>query len=161
MVPLKKPITAYLILLLSLLNRMGAQDKSKPCPEPTAASDSKFHPGQVWQYNTRPDEKGSTLTILKVESLPKLGLIIHIRVDKVRLGNCTGGPEHVEHMPFKREAIDRRVTKLLKEGEIPPFQPGYNEWRKTCAGAFTITVAEAVATVEEAFRKGGCPPAKG
>jgi len=79
MVPLKKPVTAFLILLFSGLSPMGAQDKSRLCPEPTAASDSKFHSGQVWQYNTRPNEKSSTLTILEVESVPKLGQIIHIR----------------------------------------------------------------------------------
>jgi len=163
MVPLKKPMTAYLMFLLSLLNRMDAQDRSQACPQPTVASDFKFHSGQVWQYSTRPNEKRSTLTILKVESLPKLGLIIHIRVDKVRLRNCTGGPEpdNFEHMPFRRAAIERSVTKLLKEGEVPAFQSGYDEWRKACGGVYTITVAEAVAVAEETFRKNlGCAPAK-
>lgn len=155
--------TAYLIALLPLLGAMDAQDKSQPCPSPAAASDSKFHPGQVWQYSTRPDEKGSTLTILKVESLPKVGLIVHVRVDKVRLRNCTGGPEpdNFAHMPFTREAIDHSVTKLVKEGEVPAFQNGYDEWRNACGGVYTISVAEAIAAGEETFRKNlGCPSAK-
>jgi hypothetical protein len=117
----RMPITAYLMLLLSFLGQfLSAQEKSKPCPEPTVSNDSKFRPGQVWQYNARAHEKGSTLTILKVESLPKLGVIIHIRVDKVRLRNCTGGPgpDNFQHMPFAREAIERSVTKLEKRKEL-------------------------------------------
>ena len=160
------PCLIFFLVALFAPSRLflGAQDKSKPCPEPTVTSDSKFHAGQVWQYNTRPHEKGSTLTILKVESLPKLGVIIHIRVDKIRLRNCTGGPEpdKFEHMPFTRDAIEKSVTKFLKERDVPEFQDGYDEWRKACGGVYTITVAEAVAVGEETFRQSlGCPTAKG
>jgi hypothetical protein len=75
-------------------------------------------------------------------------MIIHIRVDKIRLRNCTGGPEPdtIQHMPFSREALDRSVTKLLKNGPVPEFQEGYDEWRKACGGFYTITVAEAIVT---------------
>jgi len=160
MIGRKKLIATSLILWLFSLGQLGAQDNSKPCPVPTVTNDSKFHPGQVWQYNTRPHEKGSTLTILRVESLPKLGVIIHSRVDKVRLRNCTGGPEpnKFEHMPFARDAVERSVTKLVKEGNVPEFQDGYDEWRKDCGGVYTITVAEAVAVGEGTFRENlGCP----
>src|SRR5262250_2369050 len=157
---LTKAIAACLaFFLMSLFTPsgqfLGAQDKSKPCPEPTVTSDAKFHPGQVWQYNTRQLEKSSTLTILKVESLPKLGVIIHVRVDKVRLRNCTGGPEpnKFEHMPFARDAFEKSVTKVVKEGDVPEFQDGYNEWRKACGGVYTISVAEAIAVGEETFRQ--------
>jgi hypothetical protein len=75
----KELITTTLAFLLSFSGRsLAAQDKSPSCPEPTAASDSKFHPGQVWRCNTREHGKGLTLTILKVESLPELGVILHI-----------------------------------------------------------------------------------
>jgi hypothetical protein len=158
----KKPIAASLMLVLSSFGQLlGAQQKSQPCPEPTVTNDSKFRPGQVWQYNTRSHEKESTLTILKVESLAKR-VIIHIRVDKVRLRNCTGGPEpdNFQHMPFTREAIERSVTKLVKEVDVPEFQDGYDEWRNACGGVYTITVAEAIKVNEETFRKNlGCPSA--
>jgi hypothetical protein len=159
----RKPIAGCLMLVLSFFGQLlGAQEKSQPCPEPTVTKDSRFRPGQVWQYNTRSHEKASTLTILKVESLPKGGVIIHIRVDKVRLRNCTGGPEpdNFQHMPFTHEAIERSVTKLIKEGDVPEFQDGYDEWRKACGGVYTITVAEAIKVGEETFRKNlGCPSA--
>lgn len=136
---------------------------SQTCPEPKVASDSQFHPGQVWEYKTRPGEKASTLTILKVESIPKLGVIIHIRVDKVRLRNCTGGPgpDEFAHMPFSREALEKSATKLAGKVSVPDFRDGYERWRKDCGGVLTITVAEAIAASEAAYRNGlGCPGAK-
>jgi len=72
----------FLLLGLSPLASSGAasyqgEDK-RPCPEPQEVTDSKFHIGQVWKYKTRPNEEQSTLTILRIESLPKLGVIVHI-----------------------------------------------------------------------------------
>lgn len=58
------------LLALLLLPAGGARPQSgekRPCPEPQEAKDSKFHPGQVWNYKTRPNEQKSTLTILKIE----------------------------------------------------------------------------------------------
>ena len=110
------PQRALTLLLLSLLAQgVTAQDKPRQCPTPEVAKDSKFAPGQVWAYKTRQNEESSTLTILKVEALPKLGTIIHMRVDKIRLRNCTGGPEpdKFEHMPFARDAIERSAKRLI------------------------------------------------
>jgi hypothetical protein len=158
-----KRIVAFALLaavLPPLTDR--AQENPRPCPTPEAARDTKFAPGQVWEYKTREHEKSSTLTILKIESLPRVGTIIHVRVDGVRLRNCTDGPEpdKFEHMPFSRDAVGRSVTKMLKEGKVPDFRDGYDEWRKACGGVYTITVAEAVEVGEEAFRKNlGCGPA--
>jgi hypothetical protein len=147
------------LFLPALLCRAG----DKNCTAPKIAQDPKFHPGQVWQYKARTGEEKSVLTILRVESLPK-GIIIHIRVDGVRLRNCTGGPEpdKFEHMPFAREAIERSVTKLLHENaEIPDFKAGYDDWRSACGGVYTISVAEAVKVAETTFEQNlGCSAAQ-
>jgi hypothetical protein len=149
---------SILVLLVSVATVCGAKDKT--CATPQPATDSKFRPGQIWHYRTRPGEEGSFLTILRIESLPKVGTIIHIRVDKVRLRNCTGGPEpdNFQHMPFTRDAIEHSVTKLEREGsDIPDYKDGYDEWHNACGGVYTITVSEAVAVSEAIFRKGvGC-----
>ena len=145
--------------MLFLFHTLTAQEKPRPCANPEDAKDSKFAPGQVWEYMTRQNEESSTLTILKVESLPKMGTIVHVRVDKVRLRNCTGGPEpnKFEHMPFTRDAIERSVTHMVKQDRAPEFRDGYDEWRKACGGVYTITVAEAITVGEETFRKNlGC-----
>src|SRR5215471_15716123 len=94
-------------------------------------SDPKYKPGQVWTYTTRPGEEQSTLTILRVEELSDKKRIVHIRVDHIRLKNCTGGPEpdNVQHMPFVRYALDASVIKLIRSGDVPDYEEGYSEWR--------------------------------
>lgn len=64
----------------------------KTVPGTNTSAGRQVHAGQTWHYNARHGEEKSTLSVLKVESLPK-GIIIHIRVDGIRLRNCTGGPE--------------------------------------------------------------------
>jgi hypothetical protein len=140
---------------------VAAQGGSNNCPTPTGSTDSKFHPGQVWRYKTRQGEEASTLTILKVETLPKVGTIVHVRVDKIRFRNCSGGPEpdHFQHMPFVRKAIQRAVTDLLKDGDVPEYKEGYDTWLKACGSVFTIAVAEAINATEDTFRSNlGCAP---
>ena len=135
------------------------QEKPHSCPAPEVVKDKKYHPGQVWQYKTRQDEQVSRITVLKVEALPKLGTIVHVRVDHIRLRNCTGGPEpdNFQHMPFTRDAMERSITKLEKDGVDIPDLGGYEQWRADCGGVYTITVAEAIKVAEYTFNKGlGC-----
>ncbi|HXS12177.1 MAG TPA: hypothetical protein VN734_05705 [Acidobacteriaceae bacterium] len=142
----------------ALACRAPAQS-SAPCPEPGAAVDAKFSPGQVWTYYSRETEPAATITVLKVETLPKIGVIVHIRLDGIRLHNCSSGPEprEIEHAPFTREALDRSVVKLIRTGEVPSFQEGYSRWRHDCGGVYTITVAEMVAADERTLNAGmGC-----
>jgi len=112
--------------------------------------DEKYQPGQVWSYKTRPGDESSTLTILRVEAALQDTRIVHIRVDGIRLKNCTGGsePKTVEHMPFAKESLDASVTQEIRKGSVPPFQSGYSDWRRGWdegkAGFFTSTVAQAV-----------------
>jgi hypothetical protein len=150
--------TVFLMMLLCASAVCQAADKTCKPPEPT--TDPKFHAGQIWKYRARPGDDQSFITILRVEKVAGFGTILHVRVDKIRLQNCTGGPEPetIEHMPFARDAVDRSVTKLEKESsEIPDYRQGYDEWRRSCGGVYAITVAEAVAVDQATFsKKLGC-----
>jgi hypothetical protein len=130
--------------------------QKKPCPEPSPAIDAKYVPGQVWSYHSRDNEPDATITILKVESLPKIGVVLHIRLDGIHLRNCSGGPEpdQIEHAPFTRDAIDRSVVRLIRTGNVPPFQEGYENWHEHCGGVYTITVAQMIAVDEQTFNSG-------
>ncbi|HUI83915.1 MAG TPA: hypothetical protein VL240_06815 [Candidatus Binatia bacterium] len=151
--------SAFFVLLLIRPGNTPAQDASS-CPEPQPAEDRKFHPGQVWAYKTREDEAGSKITILKIDSLPRIGEVIHIRIDGLRLKNCASGPvvsNVVQHAPFTRDAIERSVTRLLKnDAPVPDFEEGYSQWLRHCAGVYSITVAESVdideRTLQQEFR---------
>jgi hypothetical protein len=55
----------------------------KECAVPVVVSDSTCGPGQVSSYKARPGGRSSTVTILRVETLPKAGVIVHVRIDGV------------------------------------------------------------------------------
>src|SRR5690242_2665823 len=74
--------------------------------------------GQIWTYKTRPGEEGSRLTILKTESHPKLGNIIHVAVDGVRLQNPRapgGASTAIGHMPYQESAL--RASLVAVSGQ--------------------------------------------
>ena len=151
----------FLILLVVLshsgLAQQAADAHAKRCVEPQAATDPKFSPGQVWSYRTRKGEESSTITVLRVETFPKVGVIVHVRIDGITVKNCSGGPSptSIAHAPISREALDRSVTKLLEQRRaLPDYMHGYNEWRQACGGVYTISVADVLKADEEAFNSG-------
>ena len=112
------------------------------------ANASNLQEGQVWAYTTRPGESDSTLTVLKIEQYKDLGQVIHVRIDGIRMRNLLKGNivTDIPHLPFRRAAIQRSVTKLLRRSSsVPNFKEGYDTWREAYdagkAGAFETDVA--------------------
>ena len=122
----------------------------------TDYKDSEFQPGQVWQYKTRPGEDSSTLAVLKVETHPKTGVIVHIAVTGVRVRLPSGGyTTELGHLPLSEDALRRSVTTKVRDGATDDrASEGYREWRRAFdagkGGVFTTTVAECVGFVEQA-----------
>jgi hypothetical protein len=101
-----------------------------------------FMPGQVWQYQARPGEENSTLTVLCIDELEE-DAIIHIRVDGIHLGNG----DSIEHLPFSSSALEASLTTFIKHlDKAPEFSEGYDQWKAAfdsgIAGYWKITVAE-------------------
>jgi len=116
----------------------------------------EFIPGQQYNYETRENEKGSYITILKVEEGREKGKkIIHIRVDGIKMKNPQqkeGSAKEMPHMPFSEEALLKSKLKFRQfTGDIPDFSGGYNEWKNANGGVFTITVSEAIEYAEQAL----------
>ena len=119
-------------------------------------SGSTFQPGQVWRYHARPGEDSSTLTVLKVETHPKTGVIVHVGVTGVHVR--TPGSDYTSelgHLPISEDALRRSVTTKVRDGApTDRGTDGYQEWRRAFdsgrGGVFTTTVAECVAFVEQA-----------
>jgi len=131
-------IASKALLLCGVLWSMAAFSASK---------DLKV--SDIWAYKNRPGEDGSTLTILKIENYPKLGKIVHIRVDGFRMINPVTGNEFndMPHLPFQAKALERSITHRIGEtAEIPDFSQSYAAWRAAFdegkAGAFKITVRQ-------------------
>jgi len=124
---------------------------------PSDTTESKFHVGEKWSYHTRPGEEGPSVTIVKVETAPVLGVIVHISIDglRIRNPNAPGFMGGVGHMPFAESAIERSVTTLsARNAPIPNYKEGYLEWRRAFevgkAGVFSVTIAEGVDFIEKA-----------
>jgi hypothetical protein len=146
--------TLCLSILLAVTARVSAQDAMLK-----DTTESKYKVGQVWSYKTRPEEKKSTFIVVKVESHPKLGNIIHIALRDLKLRKPNGDfIDSANHLPFAEEAISKSVVKLVKEkAELPDYEEGYGLWREAFAagkaGIYTISVAEAVGVMEETLNQ--------
>ena len=149
-----------LLLGWLVLSQQGIASDSKQCAVPQPEVDSTYSPGQVWSYKTRVGEASSTVTILRVEKTPKVGVIVHVRVDGVQFKNCTGGPAPttIDHAPFTKVAMDKSVIRQLRiVSTLPKFEAGYKDWLAHCGGVYTVTVGEMVDADDATFNAGlGC-----
>ena len=107
--------------------------------------------GQVWTFRLDPTEPPATLTILRVESLPKLGEVVHISVSAIRMPT---GITSVGHLPMSKAALDRSVIALQRTEMGIPNLVGYEAWKSAKGGVFTTSVNEALAFVREAMQRG-------
>lgn len=149
-----KKLTVVVFLLLGTALFANGQDAKAPAA-------SKYKVGQKWSYNARPGEEHSYLIIVKIDDDPKLGRIIHIALRDLKMKNPRspdGITQNVNHMPFLEAAIEKSGLKLLKDKvDLPDFQEGYQAWREAFvaerAGAYSITVGEAVTVMETALNR--------
>lgn len=154
----RRGVTVALLFAAFTLSRGFAADEPK-CAQPTVVQDPTYKPGQVWSYKNRPGENESTVTILRVESTPKLGIIVHVRIDKFNLENCAGnkGDSSMDHAPFAKAAIEKSVVKLLRtEKDIPDFDEGYKDWLSHCGGVYRTSVADALTATNKTMKDHGC-----
>lgn len=152
---MSKRILLTLLLTLTAL-AAGAAAQESMLKDTT---ESKFKVGQVWSYETRPDEKGSAFVVAKVESHPKLGNIVHVSVRGLRMKKPNGEfISDIQHMPFSEEALAKSAVKLVKEKEeLPDFEEGYQIWREAFdagkAGVWTVSLAKGVEAMEKTLNQ--------
>jgi hypothetical protein len=139
-----------------VFNAASAQDKG-PVELVTAG---KFKVGQIWKYDNRPLEGGSTLTILKIEKFSKGDTIVHIRVDGIRMANSRapgGYSTYLEHLPYSIKALSKEVRSVVGHTDhLPDFEEGYQQWRSAWdngkAGYFTVSVKELISGTEKTMK---------
>ena len=137
----------FLILLIAMMSLV------------TLGATQDFDEGQVWAYNTRPGEEGSTLLIDKVEDDPKLGRIYHISISKIQIKSGPGVfTDQMPHLPVSRQTLELSCIKLVGRSEPNPmYLPGYRRWRQAFdaghAGIYTISIAEILNLAEQMLQK--------
>ena len=145
-------IIVPLIIFVTLFSCNRTEHSSVPVD-----SAIRYKAGQVWKYKTRQSEPNSVLKILKVEYYSDTSIVIHIAVENVHIRNVTspsGFNDRIPHLPLSEQALDSSVVKLIDENAtLPEFQEGYNIWKRSKGGVFTVTVAEAVDLAEQALNK--------
>ncbi|HRK71501.1 MAG TPA: hypothetical protein PLA85_07920 [Micropepsaceae bacterium] len=136
-------------LIAAAVTVMGASPAAADVVLPPSA---QFAPGQVWEYNTRSEDSGSTLIVCHVETLNG-ETIVHVFVRGVTLS--LGGESRetdIAHLPMSEAALAASVTAQSGTvDQLPPFQAGYNTWRAENGGVFTEPVAQVIAAMDGAI----------
>ena len=142
------------LLLLCALTQMGA-----------IAPVHQFAEGQVWEYRTRPGDKGSLLKIQKIERVPafaRYGPVFHVTIIGLRFGKRKDPPDSIDHAPFSRGALDASVTQLSVATPVfPDAAEGIAEWHKAGGGVFSMPVAKAVDSVAQTLKRADAPKRAG
>ena len=111
--------------------------------------------GQIWEYRTRPEDRGSLLKIQKIETLEggeQNELIYHVSLIGLRFTDLPIASE-LQHAPFSKASLDASVLRLSSSGaSFPDPTAGIAEWRSAKGGVFVISVADAVRVAEETIR---------
>jgi len=149
------------ILPLLLTAMLAAYNMNKGVSTLSETTGSRYHVGNYYLFKSREFEPNAKLNVVKVEYLDKVGNIIHVRVDSVKIKTTEKPVEYstvITHMPFSEAALDSSGLKRIGEAKtIPDYQKGYNEWRTSFdegkAGVFSIPVNRAVEYMEETMLK--------
>ena len=133
--------------------------------------DARFEVGQQWRYQTRTQEPESTFTVVKVESYPQLGFVIHISVADVRIASANvsdAAPDatpdamtNIGHLPFSQDALSASATNLAASNVAisDDYREGYEQWKAAFeagrAGVWSISLSQAIEAMEGALRSDG------
>jgi hypothetical protein len=121
--------------------------------------DPRFTPGQRWSYRARTLDQNSTLTINKVDYVPDLGIVVHIRVDHVDFDDKPGDRPHdnghggrQEYFAIRRDSLDASALELLGISQVAGPPRNYSSWQHNCGGlTYGTTVADTLKTLQDEY----------
>jgi hypothetical protein len=126
------------------------------------AAEVALQEGECWSYSTRPGEESSFLVIRKIETLPKLGEVVHVSVFDLKIKSPSapnGFTDQAGHLPIAGANVRASLkTKVQKKIPNVDWKEGYRMWREAYdagkGGVFTKPVSECVGFLEEAINRG-------
>ena len=123
---------------------------------------SKYHEGQIWQYDTRKGEENSLVYIVKIDNEERYGSIYHVYADNLFISNPyveSGMQSELFHVPVDEKTLIQSLTKLVKENNnsMPDISDGYSTWREAFdkgeAGVFNISLKNIIQIIEDASNR--------
>lgn len=118
-------------------------------PVAADARPEDYAEGQVWQYSTRPQDRGSLLKIQKVE-IEDGRPVYHVSVIGVHFADM-GKIGVLPHLPVSAETLDASVTKRVssKQGFSDiSIDEDVAEWHAAHGGVLTVPLARALDDVD-------------
>ena len=109
-----------------------------------AAEERNYAVGQVWAYDTAPEDKGSLIQIREIEQIGPADApmtVYHISMSGIAIGQDK--PIGIGHLPVSRATLDASVTVMV--ADAPPFDDyteGKAAWEEAEGGVFTISLKE-------------------
>jgi hypothetical protein len=111
------------------------------------SQERRYEPGQVWEYQTRPQDAGSLVRIQRIEKQGDHD-VFHVSMVGVSIEGLAG--KALPHLPVSRETLDGSVTRLsTADTAFPDPSEGIAAWRDAEGGVFTIPLGEIADIVEE------------
>jgi len=152
--------TRHTAIVCLAIVMIGCTTGDTSAPEPPADG-SKYAIGQVWTYWTRPGEEDSRLTIIGIDEDPRVGKMIHVALDNLKMRNPAEPGKLYDGMsflPFSESAIDLSVRELSGRAEIRASIPEYEGWKRHFAAGRAGVYSSPVADVLNNFEGGLASP---
>ena len=121
------------------------------------AAAENYEVGQIWSYQTRPQEPNSTLMILRIDNSSKLGQVVFIGLMDVRIRHPNGKIiGSLSPLPITRHGLDQSVVKLVgKTDKLMSSNFSYMKWKEVqLAGKTPTTHAKPVAEIVNGLENG-------
>lgn len=146
------------VALLAVLFIAGCGNKTEPLQ---VAGTSKYSPGDEYSFTGRAVDEKPHFLVLKVDTHPKEGNIVHVAINGVRISNPKapkGFSDSIGHFPISEAALDKSGPKFLKSGSpLPDFKEAYQLWRKPFdegkSGMWTATLADCLQALDDASKR--------
>jgi hypothetical protein len=144
--------------VLAFATLLPPSTANTPCENYTQnIGDPRFTPGQKWQYRSRSVDKGSTLTITKIDNVPGIGIVVHIVVDHITFryppelhGGLIEG--QTLSLAMRRDSLDASVIKMLGIVETST-NDDYKKWQTNCGAlTYATTVADTVKILQDEYQ---------
>ena len=119
--------------------------------------ENNIEEGQVWSYKNRAYEKGSKVTIIKIDDL-ETGIVVHLKIDGLKLLEKNSGKvmaTSIEHLPISFDMFKKSVIDIEAIVKVLPNE-GYSHWKRLFdtgeAGVWAIEIADAIEVTEETYQ---------